>query len=77
VSRNREQAGNQRGLSGQENLAGWHGSRQVVRKAEAFSLAGRQASIVERKQDRHRDARTQAGRHKLAGRNREEQAGKQ
>jgi hypothetical protein len=40
-------------FSGQENLAGWHGSRRVVRKAEAFSQAGKTVCREERKQGRH------------------------
>jgi hypothetical protein len=44
-SEQKQRAGRQpeRALSGQENLAGWHASRWVVRKAEAFSQAGKQA----------------------------------
>jgi hypothetical protein len=61
-------------LSGQENLAGWHASRQVVRKAEAFSQAGKQAGIEEGKQGRHTQMQEpgQEGRSWLAetGRNR-------
>jgi hypothetical protein len=64
-------------LPGQENLASWHASTQVIRKGEAFSQAGKQAGRKEDKQGRHSDAGTWAQRRKLASRNREEQVDKQ
>jgi hypothetical protein len=83
----KQRAGRQpkRALSGQENLAGWHASRQVVRKAEAFSQAGRQAGIVESKQERHTEMQeprqegtswlAETGRNRLASSSRQRPTG--